>query len=204
MSTPMTNYTTYDLEYYYTDLKQLPLLSREARYHLATSEIAPQPLTPTTTSCERTSRKQRLMEAYLPLAKHLAILHCPPTLYRRLLPDLIGAVNLAVVEAITRCDLGRIRNLDAYLASYVRVAIRRTLSTDDLLPIPWRVRQRAREEGHLDQIYAQYHVASLEALMASHDPDAADEPRLTPLTPTQAAPPRDPALRAQVERWLSY
>jgi hypothetical protein len=34
--------------------------------------------------------------------------------------------------------------------------------------------------------------------------DDLEEPHATPLTPAEAAPPRDPVLRAQIEMWLSY
>lgn len=201
MASTITNYTTYDLAYYYADLRSLSCLSRDERQHLlidqsqAHAARAPLP---------EPRLKQQLIESYLPLAKHLAITLCPPTLYRRLLPELIGAVNLAVVEAVMRTDLSSTLSLDAYVTAYVRAAIKRTLSTDELLPIPTQVRQRAMAEGTLDQLHAQYHVASLDASMAQHDPDAPEEPLLAPITPPQAAPERDPEQRAQVERLLSY
>ena len=40
--------------------------------------------------------------------------------------------------------------------------------------------------------------------MAWYDPDATEEPPLTPLLPTQATPERDPTLRTQVDMLLSY
>jgi DNA-directed RNA polymerase specialized sigma subunit len=120
-TTTITNYTTYDLEYYYADLRRLPRLSREERQHLVTGMSGPQvsPAMP-----RETQVKHQLIEGYLPFAKHLAITLCPPTLYQRLLPDLIGAVNLAVVEATMRCDLSSTMSLDAYIAAYVRGAIK--------------------------------------------------------------------------------
>src|SRR5712692_8333068 len=141
MTTAITNYTTYDLEYYYADLRSFPCISRDERQRLvndmpeahATRATLPEP-----------QLKQQLIESYLPFAKHLAITLCPPALYRRLLPELIGAVNLAVVEAVMRCDLDSTVSLDAYVAAYVRGTIKRTLATDDLLPIPSWARERAR------------------------------------------------------------
>jgi hypothetical protein len=129
MTTVITDYTTYDLAHYYADLKHLPYISREERQHLltdlsqahATRATLPDP-----------HHKQQLIESYLPLAKHLAITLCPPTLYRRLLPELIGAVNLAVVEVVMRADLNTTLSLEAYVAAYVRSAIKRTLSTDEI------------------------------------------------------------------------
>lgn len=153
MTIPTTNYTTYDLAYYYADLRRLPRLSREKRQGLVTglSESPPSPAL----SQDDTKVKQRLIEGYLPLVKHLAITLCSPALYQRLLPELIGAVNLAVVEAVMRCDLASMLSLDAYIAAYVRGAIKQTIIEDDVLPIPSRVRERARAGGTLDQLYAQ-------------------------------------------------
>src|SRR6266700_4766891 len=138
---PTTNYTTYDLAYYYADLKRLPRLSREERQSLVTGMSGAH----TSPAISQEAQiKQRLIEGYLPFAKHLAITLCPPSLYHCLLPDLIGAVNLAVVEATLRCDLGSTLSLDAYIAAYVRGAIKQTIVKDDLLNIPFRARERAR------------------------------------------------------------
>jgi RNA polymerase sigma factor (sigma-70 family) len=200
MATIITNYTTYDLEYYYADLKRLPRLSREERQRLVTgmSGAHVSPAMP-----RETQVKHQLIEGYLPFAKHLAITLCPPTLYQRLLPDLIGAVNLAVVEATMRCDLGSTMSLDAYIAAYVRGVIKQTLVRDDLLNIPFRARERARAEGTLEYLYAHYRVASLDELMAWFETDEVEEPPLKPILPIEAAPPRDPQQRAQVETLLS-
>jgi RNA polymerase sigma factor (sigma-70 family) len=201
MTTVITNYTTYDLAYYYADLRFLPHLSREERQRLLTDLPEAHP---TWATLPEPQLKQQLIESYLPFAKHLAITLCPATLYRRLLPELIGAVNLAVVEAVMRADLNSTWSLDAYVAAYVRAAIKRTLSTDKLLPIPAQVRERAKAEGTFDQLHMQYRVVSLDAYMAWFDPDASEEPPLTPLLPTEAASERDPALRTQVDALLSY
>ncbi|MGH2493267.1 MAG: hypothetical protein ACRDIV_01020 [Ktedonobacteraceae bacterium] len=201
MTTVITNYTTYDLAYYYADLKSLLCLARDERQHLLTDLSQAHPL-PATLPEPRL--KQQLIESYLPFAKHLAITLCPPTLYRRLLPELIGAVNLAVVEAVMRADLSSTWSLDAYVAAYARAAIKRTLSSDELLPMPAQARERAQAEGTLDHLYAQYRVASLEAHMQWFDSNAPEEPLLSPLVPTEAAPERHPEQRAQVETLLSY
>ena len=201
MTAPINNYTTYDLAYYYADLRRLSRLSQEERRHLITQAC----VTPTRPALFQEAQvKHQLIEGYLPFATHLAITLCPPTLYHRLLPDLIGAVNLAVVEATMRCDLGSTVSLDAYVAAYIRGAIKRTLTRDDLLPIPSRVREQARAEGTLDHLYAHHRIASLDALMQGCETDAVEEPVLVPIFPTQAAPPRDPAQRAQVDTLLSY
>src|SRR5260221_1658962 len=201
MTTTITNYTTYDLEYYYADLRRLPRLSREERPGLVNGSSGPQssPAMP-----RETQVKHQLIEGYLPFAKPLAITLCPPTLYQRLLPDLIGAVNLAVVESTMRCDLDSILSLDAYIAAYVRGAIKQTLVKDDLLTIPSRARERARAVGTLEYLYAQHRVASLDELMEWFETDEVEEPLVKPILPTEAAPLRDPQQRAQVETLLSY
>src|SRR5260370_34494611 len=121
MTTPITNYTTYDLAYYYADLKRLPRLSREERQGLVTRQSGAH--TTPALSQDDTGVKQRLIEIYLPFAKHLAITLCPLTLYKRLLPELIGAVNLAVVEAAMRADPGCSFGPDAHSAGDLRAAI---------------------------------------------------------------------------------
>ena len=195
MTTTITNYTTYDLEYYYADLKRLPRLSREERQCLVTGMSGAQvsPAMP-----RETQVKHQLIEGYLPFAKHLAITLCPPTLYHRLLPDLIGAVNLAVVEATMRCDLSSTMSLDAYIAAYVRGAIKQTLVKDDLLNIPFRARERARAEGTLEYLYAHYRVASLDELMAWFETDEVEEPPLKPSFPPR---PHRCATRSNAPRW---
>jgi RNA polymerase sigma factor (sigma-70 family) len=201
MTIAITNYTTYDLAYYYADLRRLPSLSRDERQHLLTNLSQADAAR---AALPESRFRQQLIESYLPFAKHLAITLCPPALYRRLLPELIGAVNLAVVEAVMRADLGCTLSLDAYVAAYVRAAIKRTLSTDELLPVPAQARERAQAEGTLDQLHMQSRVASLDAYMAWFDSDAAEEPLLMPLVPTDAAPERHPEQRTQVDTLLSY
>ncbi len=192
MALTITNYTTYDLEYYYADLKRLPRLSREERYHLVTS-MSGVPTSPAIPP-DDTQVKHQLIEGYLPFAKHLAITLCPPSLYQRLLPDLIGAVNLAVVEATMRCDLSSTLSLDAYIAAYVRGAIKQTIVKDDLLNIPFRARERARAEGTLEQLYAQHRVASLDELMEWFDTDEVEEPPVKPIMPFSACAMASPMI----------
>src|SRR5260370_9934393 len=187
MAKIITNHTNYDLEYYYADLRCLPRLSREERQRLVTGMSGPQvsPAMP-----RETQVKHQLIEGYLPFAKHLAITLCPPTLYQRLLPDLIGAVNLAVVEATMRCDLASTLHLDGYIAAYVRGAIKQTIVKDDLLNIPYRARERASADGTLYQLYAQHRVSSLDELMPWFDTDEDERPPVKPILPPEAAPSR--------------
>src|SRR5260370_42097092 len=136
----ITNYTTYDLAYYYADLRSLPCLSRDDRQHLL-AELPQAPATRAT--LPEPQLKQQMIESYLPFAKHLAITLCPPALYRRLLPELIAAVNLAVVEAMMPACLGRTLALVASVAGHFRAAIKPEPSTHELLPLPTPVLPRA-------------------------------------------------------------
>lgn len=197
----ITNYTTYDLAYFYADLKCMPRLPDAERHSTLALPTAQLPCS--TGYLDDTQARHRLIEGHLRLAKYLAIELCPPAQYHRLLPDLIGAANLALVEATAR-DLNAIVDMTAYLAACMRGAIKRTIANDELLKIPYRVRERARQEGTIEQVYAQGRLASLDELMQWFDADEVEEPRVKPIYPMNAAPPRDPALRAQVETLLSY
>jgi len=195
MTPTITTYTTYDQAYYYADLKRLPRLSEEQRRHLITS---------IPTADNPTHIKQQLIESYLPFAKSFAIDLCPKSRYHRTLPDLIGEANLTVVEVITRTDLTQIDSLTSYLAAYVRGRVKRATINDGLITINHGVRTRAREKGDADRFDALDHVLSLDEQMEWFNTDDLEEPSTTPITPTEAAPPRDPQQRTQIETWLSY
>ena len=194
-TTIMTNYSSYDQAYYYADLKRLPRLSEQQRQdllrRLATAEN-PTPL------------KQQLMESYLPLAKYFAITLCPRSRSHRMLPDLIGEANLTVVEVLSRHQISQMEDLTPYLVAWVRGRLKRALSHDGLVRIHYQARQQARANGESDQTYALDHLLSLDEQMAWFDTDDLQEPSAQPITATEAAPPRDPAQRAQVDRLLSY
>ena len=195
MATIITNYTTYDQAYYYADLKRLPRLSEEQRRSLMTS---------LPTADNPTQIKQQLIESYLPLAKYFAIDLCPKSRYHRDLPDLIGEANLTVVEVMTRSDLTQVDDLTNYLAAWIRGRLKAATLNDSLVKIDYDTRQRAQQRGTLDELRALQHPLSLDEQMEWFDTDDLEEPQTTPLTPTEAAPPRDPQQRAQVETWLSY
>ena len=79
----VTNYTTYDLAYYYADLARLPRLSEEERQQLTLSLAQP------TRSDDQA--RNRLIEGHLKLVTHIAIDRCPPPYYRWR-PDILGEV----------------------------------------------------------------------------------------------------------------
>ena len=198
MAAITTNYTTYDQAYYYADLKRLPRLSEEDRRLLVTS-------LPTADNPDLiTHIKQHLIESYLPLAKHYAIDLCPNSRYQRDLPDLIGVANLTVVEVITRADLTQVNDLTSYLVACIRGRLKDATLNDGLIKINYGVRTRAWQRGETARFDMLDHLLSLDEQMEWFETDDLEEPRATPLLPTGAAPERDPALRAQVETWLSY
>jgi RNA polymerase sigma factor (sigma-70 family) len=191
----MTHYTTYDQAYYYADLKRLPRLSEKQRRHLMTS---------LPTANNPTQIKHQLIESYLPLAKYFAIDLCPKSRYHRDLPDLIGEANLTVVEIITRSDLTQIDDLTSYLAAWMRGRLKGAAINDGFIKISHGVRTRARERGDAEQFDVLDHLLSLDEQMEWFNTDVLEEPCAMPITPTEAAPPRDLQQRAQVEAWLSY
>ena len=195
MTQPLTNYTTYDQAYYYADLRRLSRLSEEDRRSLVTR---------LPTADNPALIKQQLMESYLPFAKHYAIELCPTSRYQRDLPDLIGIANLTVVEVITRSDLTQVNDLTSYLAAYLRGRLQEATLNDGLIHITTSVRARARQGGEASRFEALDHLLSLDEQMEWFETDDLEEPPAAPLLPTEAAPERDPALRAQVETWLAY
>jgi len=195
VATIITNYTTYDQAYYYADLKRLPRLSEEDRRHLITGLPA---------ADNPALVKQHLIESYLHFAKHYAIDLCPKSRYHRDLPDLIGIANLTVVEVISRSNLAQVNDLTSYLAAYLRGRLKEATINDGLIPITTSVRSRARQRGETSRFEALDHLLSLDEQMEWFETDDLEEPPATPLLPTEAAPERVPAQRAQVETWLSY
>jgi len=201
MATPITNYTTYDLAYYYADLKQVPRLSDEERRHLVSSLPPSSPVSP-----EALQVKQRLIESYLPLAKYFAIDLCHNACYHRSLPDLIGEANLALVETVHRADLSSIHDVTSYLVACIRGGIYQAIANDSIIKVSRKARKRAREQEGPDTTLLRnlYHVASLDKEMEWYNTDDLEEPKAAPILPTEQAPLRDMQQRALIERDLSY
>ncbi len=198
MAVILTNYTTYDQAYYYADLKSLPRLSQTDRQSLIAS------LSTTSDPRQIAQIKRQLMESYLHFAKRYAIDLCYHSRYHRDLPNLIGIANLTVVEVISRTDLTQIGDLTSYLAAYLRGRLKEATINDGLISIRTSVRSRAWQRGEANRFEALDHLLSLDEQMEWFQTDDLEEPPVTPLLPTEAAPERDPAQRAQVETWLSY
>ncbi len=193
--TTITNYTTYDLAYYYADLCHIAFLTDEEQSRLiaATSPAAPRLDIPA---------RNRLIEAHLGLAKRIAIETCPPTAYQKL-PDIIGEVNLALVRAGNNYDVQAGGNLRSYFIAYAEKAVKRAMGAQKLIRIPDHVFTRARAEGTLHEVYALQPLSLDQLMQRFEDEEEYEEPLATPITPTQAAPSRNPALRAQVAAYLA-
>ena len=196
------HWSTHDLDEYYAQIKQIPRLSKEEQQQLVTllahSEQGPPAHAPDTLRAAR----HRLMEGHLRRAAAIAVRECPPWRYR-LLPELIEAANLVLVEAMRRCDMQHPADLSSYLLATVRGAVRRVLANENLIRVPDTTRQHARAHGTAER-FAVFATASLEVLMHPFEDEGEREPCAAPLLPTTVAPARDPALRAQVERWLAW
>lgn len=193
-----TNYTTYDLAAYYADLKELARLTDEQRQGLRTALLV------ASTPEEATALKHQLIQSYLSFATRLALDLCPASRYQRWFPDLLAAANLILVETVMERDLHTIQCLTPYLAACMRAAMKRAMQGERFIKISASVRARAQQQGRPDAFSALEHVLSLEEQMESARPDEQEELLASPLTPCEAAPTRDPQMRAQIEEYLSY
>jgi RNA polymerase sigma factor (sigma-70 family) len=202
MSTTITNYTTYDLASYYTDVKRLPRLSDEEEQHLISTlaRAATQPV-----SAQHLSQaKQRLIEGHLGLAISIARdLRSPRRPY--LFPDLVQAANLALVEATQRCDWSSGGHFTAYIAAWMRGRVKQTLGNDWLLKPDDTTRRQARQAGTLDELYTQPRPLSLDRLLDADDADSGLLDLLEAPSPAMpAAPVHDDGKRTQVDALLAY
>ncbi len=202
MPTIITNYTTYDLRYYYADTKRLPRLSKEEEQRLIAS------LASTTTQYlpmhQITRAKQRLIEGHLGLATCIAIDLCPRSRRAQLFPDLVQEANLALVQATNRFDFSSGSNFTAYIAAWMRGKVKKALSDGWPIKIDAATRGRAREAGTLDEVYALQHSVSLDRLLDEDDPDSSPLELLEAPSQAATASPRDERKRAQVEALLAY
>lgn len=199
MATIITNYTTYDLAYYYTDTKRLPRLSKEEERTLIAA-LAPATAQPLPAQ-QITRVKHRLIEGHLGLATRIAIDLCPRRC-PQLFPDLVQEANLALVQATNHFDFSSGGNFTAYIAAWMQGKIKRALSDDHLIKIDYATYDRARQAGTLDQLHA-LHPLSLDRLLDEDDLDSSPL-ELLEAPPTQTAPPRDECKRAQVEALLAF
>jgi RNA polymerase sigma factor (sigma-70 family) len=195
------HWSTHDLDDYYAQIKQIPRLSKEEQQQLVTLLAHSEQGQSTHSPDILQTVRHRLMEGHLRPAAAIAVRECPRERYR-LLPELVEAANLALVEAMGRCDVQHPADLTSYLLTTVRGMIRRVLANENLIRVPDTTRQHARANGTAER-FTVFATASLDVLTHPFDDDGEREPCAAPLLPTEAAPERDPALRAQVEAWLA-
>ena len=200
MATIITNYTTYDLRYYYADTKRLARLSKEEERQLVASLAAP---TPSSLPAQQiTHIKQRLIEGHLGLATCIAADLCPRRC-RDLYADLVQEANLALIQATNRFDYSGGGNFTAYVAAWMRGRVKQTLADDSLIKIDYDTRQRAQQSGTLEELRALQYPLSLDCLLDERDPDSSLLDSLeAPSQPT--TPVCDPHTHKQVEVLLSY
>ncbi len=201
MATIITNYTAYDMRYYYADTKRLPRLSKEEERQLIALLAAPTP--PSLPAQQMAQVKQRLIEGHLGLATCIAADLCPRRC-RDLYPDLVQEANLALIQATNRCDYSSSGNFTAYVAAWMRGRVKQALADDSLIKIDYDARQRVLQGGGtLDELRALQHPLSLDCLLDEHDPDSTLLDSLeAPSQPT--TPVCDPQKHEQVEALLSY
>ena len=169
MATILTNYTTYDMAYYYRDTKRLARLSKEEERQLVASLAAP--TMPSLPARQITQVKQRLIEGHLGLATCIAADLCPRRC-RDLYADLVQEANLALIQATHRFDYTSGGNFTAYVAAWMRGRVNQALSDDSLIKIDYDARQPAQQSGTLDEVRALQHPLSLDCLLDEHDPDS--------------------------------
>jgi RNA polymerase sigma factor (sigma-70 family) len=200
MATIITNYTTYDMAYYYRDTKRLPRLSKAEERQLVASLAAP--TSPSLPAQQMTQIKQRLIEGHLGLATCIAADLCPRRC-RDLYADLVQEANLGLIQATNRFDYPSGGNFTAYVAAWMRGRVKQALADDGLIKIDYDARKLAQRHGTLGELRALQHPLSLDCLLDEHDPDSTLLDSLE--APSQAATPVcDPHTHEQVEALLSY
>ena len=183
---------------YRADLAQITPLNEQEQQKLL--ELLAQ-----SSTHERIEARNRLLEPYLWMAGWYAIRCCPAN-FADLLPDIIGQVNLTLLQAVERfartAPDGRQAKLSTYLLSCVESAVATTIYARKLVSIPrpvWKEAVRCGIRAPLDQMQP----VSLDLAMRWHEYEAGDLP-MHPVLPTEAAPASDPTRRAHIEEWLSH
>lgn len=127
MAKVITNYTTYDMAYYYADLARLPRSSDEECKHLLAASAHTPHLDPQT--------RNRLVEGHLKLATHIALKRCPPSYYHSL-PDIVGEVALTLVNTVDRYNFQTGNDFPSYVVACADGAIKRAIGKERLIRVP--------------------------------------------------------------------
>lgn len=185
---------------YRADLAQITPLNEQEQQRLL--ELLAQSSTQ-----ERIEARNRLLEPYLWMASWYAIRCCPAS-FADLLPDIIGQVNLNLLQGVERFARTepaagkRQAKLSTYLLACVERAVAETLNEHHLVSIPQPVWKEAARRGTLESL-EQVQPLSLDLAIQWHEYEAGDLP-MRPTLPTEAAPASDLTRRAQIEEWLSH
>ena len=174
---------------YRTDLEHVPPLNEQEQQRLAEAIRAHQ----------SEEARNRLIEHYLGPATWLTIKACPATCLH-LLPDIIGELNLQIVQAADR--LITVDQPRPYLSALAKSAIKNAVHKSRLIRIPRTTYDSAVERGDEGRFVA-LETASLDQLRQGEASSRTDIPMHAPL-PTEAAPPRNAALQQQIEDWLTH
>jgi RNA polymerase sigma factor (sigma-70 family) len=184
-----SSYASVLLTSYRHDLAQVQPLSEQEVHHLTEAASAHQD----------TQAWYRLIEHYLPLTMALIMRYCPRA-YAFLLPDMIGEVNLRLLQAL-KGFAGK-KEIKPYLLFQVKVAVVKTLYEHRLVRIPPATIRRAIQQDTIDRL-TRAEPISLEAALARHEREL-DEIQTQPLLPTEATPSHRAALRDQIDAWLTH
>lgn len=196
-----TNYTTYDLRYYFADLMQYPRVSKVERDTLITTLPASEMLS-TSPSAQALEVKARLIEMHLGMALHEAVRVCPHELSATLLPDLVQEANLAVLCAVEHYDWSAGGDITNYILTWIQGRLKDAFVGRHLITINKYGRQHAKATGTSEQLYAIQPV-SLDRLFGDDDEDSGlyqliEAP--SPMLCTQ----QDEHKRTHLDKLLSY
>ncbi len=88
----------------------------------------------------------------------------------------------------------------------IRGGIYQAVANDGIIKVSSKARKRAREQEGPDTSFLQNldHVISLDKEMEWYNTDDVEEPKATPILPTEEAPLRDAQQRDQIEMYISY
>jgi RNA polymerase sigma factor (sigma-70 family) len=174
---------------YRCDLAQVPPLSEQEQQHLLEAVRVHRD----------TAARNRLIEHYLGPATWLTIKACPAACLP-LLPDIIGELNLQIVQAADR--LTSVDHPHAYLSSLAKSAIKNAVHKSRMIRIPRTTYDSAVERGEAER-FAALETSSLDCIRQEDKHSRRGIPMRPPFS-TEAAPPRNPALQQQIEDWLTH
>jgi RNA polymerase sigma factor (sigma-70 family) len=179
---------------YRNDVQQVPPLSEQEHYQLIEAVV----------QHRDKAAWNRLVEHYLGAVFRYISKRCPPH-EKHLLPDMLAEANLRLLQAFDGFEpQGKqaASYLMAYLLLYARGALYETIYHNRVIRIPATTLREALQEGTIAQ-FNRIQPVSLDRVLPWEE-DETIERIMSPLLSPEAAPESPPALRAQVEEWLSH